>query len=455
MKVDLLGGKVPRVYFTLLISAIGSTILTTIYSTVDMICVGQYCGSDGAAAISCMNPLWSLMFALGVLAGVGGAVMASNRRGIGDESEARGYFTVSVIISLIFSFVLLLCYTVFAEPMLRFFGAEGRVLEYAIDYMKPIAIVSPTFTMCACLATFVRNDGEAIIPTVATAVGGVINIILDILLVFTADLGAFGAGLATAIGQTAAFVIILGYFFLKRCSLRLVSPTRPFAKLGRISTVGFSAFVLELSFGITVMVFNNVIRESFPGSVEVYQGIYGIASSVTVMFFCLFNGIGTALQPIVSTNFGAGKRDRVVTSVKLAFISALILGILFFAVAELFPDIILKIYMDSSSSPEVLTQGPGILRAYTSALPIIGITIVCTYLFQSILKQNLSVCLSLLRGLVLPVAVILLTLVTGRIELIWWSVPIAEAITFIVALVFLLIVHKRKRAVPPLTADEL
>lgn len=444
MKVDLLGGRVPRAYFTLLISAIGSTILTTIYSTVDMICVGQYCGSDGAAAISCMNPLWALMFALGVLAGVGGAVMASNRRGVGNEGEARGYFTVSVIISLFFSLVLLACYTMLAEPMLRFFGAEGRVLEYALDYMKPIAIVSPTFTMCACLATFVRNDGEAVIPTVATAAGGVINIILDILLVFTADLGAYGAGLATAIGQTVAFIIILSYFFLKRCSLRLVAPTRPFAKLGRIFTVGFSAFILELSFGITVMVFNNVIRESFPHSVEVYQGIYGIASSVMVMFFCLFNGIGTALQPIVSSNFGAGKRDRVVTAVKLGFISALVLGILFFAAAELFPELILKIYMDSSADPEVLLIGPDILRAYASALPVIGITIVCTYLFQSILRQNLSVCLSLLRGLVLPVAIILFTLLTGKIELIWWSVPIAEAITFLVALAFILIVHKRR-----------
>ena len=67
MKVDLLNGRLNKTYFTMLFSAIASTIVTTIYSTVDMICIGHYAGPDGAASVACANPLWALMFAVGVM----------------------------------------------------------------------------------------------------------------------------------------------------------------------------------------------------------------------------------------------------------------------------------------------------------------------------------------------------------------------------------------------------
>ena len=216
MKVDLINGKVNKTFFTLLFSAIASTIVTTIYSTVDMICVGHYCGPDGAAAIACINPLWALMFAFGLLAGVGGSVMMSNRRGAGDDRAANEYYTVATAIAAIAAITLLVCYSFFTEPLIELFGAEGEVLTLGVDYMQAMCFSVPTFTMCACLATFMRNDGEAIIPTVATIVGGVINTVLDVLLVFTFDMGIKGAGLATGIGQFVAFLIIASYFFTKK-----------------------------------------------------------------------------------------------------------------------------------------------------------------------------------------------------------------------------------------------
>ena len=149
MKVDLLNGKLNKTYFTMLFSAIASTIVTTVYSTVDMICVGHYAGPDGAASIACINPLWALMFAFGVLTGVGGAVMMSNRRGAGNEKAANEYFTVAVVCCLIFSAVLVTVYAIFLEPLLRLFGATGHVLELSVDYMRYMLFSVPTFTLCA------------------------------------------------------------------------------------------------------------------------------------------------------------------------------------------------------------------------------------------------------------------------------------------------------------------
>lgn len=444
MKVNLLKDDIKKMYFVLLASAIGSTLVSTIYSTVDMICVGHYCGPEGTAAISCINPLWSLMMALGFLAGVGGAVMMANRRGAQDERAAHEYFTVGVIFAIFWSIIIGIAFFFFSEPLLRFFGAEeGAVLDNAITYLKSISVVSPTFTMCACLSAFMRNDGEAVIPTVATIAGGVINIILDVLLVFDfgAGMGIFGAGLATATGQMVAFVIIAAYFFTKKCNLKFVRPTRTLRKLMRISTVGFAAFILEISFGITVTVYNNVIVSHLS---ESHLAVYGTASTLLAMFCCLFNGVGVALQPISAANFGAKQHSRVSHVLRLSLICAAVMGVLFFLATMLMPNVILNIYMQMTD--EVVAIAPdNILRIYTAALPIMGLSALSTYYFQSVLKQSLSVLISLLRGFLLPVAFILLIPLVAGYDAIWWSMPLAEAVTFLVAAAAIIITRIKGR----------
>ena len=315
----------------MLFSAIASTIVTTIYSTVDMICVGHYAGPDGAASIACVNPLWALMFAFGVMTGVGGAVMMSNRRGAGDEKAANEYFTVASVTCIILSAAIVTVYSIFLEDLLVLFGGEGNVLKLSIEYMRAMLFAVPTFTLCACFATFARNDGEALIPTVATIVGGVLNIFLDVFLVFTCDMGVRGAGLATGIGQAVAFLIVLSYFFTKKCNLRFTKITNTLDILLKIVTVGFAAFIIEITSGVTSAVHNIVITDNLTNA---HFAVYGTASTLMIMFYCLFNGIGTAMQPLVATAFGAGNNERVRQTLKLSFLTALVMGGIFFTLCQ-------------------------------------------------------------------------------------------------------------------------
>ena len=429
MKVDLLNGKLNKTYFTLLFSAIASTIITTIYSTVDMICIGHYAGPDGAASVACSNPLWALMFAFGVMCGVGGAVMAANRRGAGKEHEANEYFTVAVVTCMILSAVVVISYALFLEPLLKLFGAMGNVLKLGVDYMNYMLFAVPTFTMCACLATFARNDGEAIIPTVATIVGGVLNMILDVFLVFTCDMGVKGAGLATGIGQTVAFLIVLSYFFTKKCNLKFTKVASISKNLTRIVTVGFAAFLIEITSGITTAAHNILITENLSTA---HLAVYGTTATLVIMFVCLFNGIGTAMQPLVATAFGAGNDERVAKTLKLAFSTAAVMSVLFFALCQIFPETILKIYMDVDS--EVLAVGPRIVRLYSTALLVVAFSMVCNYYFQSTLLRSSCVLISMLRGLIFPVLfVFTLPLIFGY-DFIWLAVPIGELLTTVIAL---------------------
>ena len=447
MKVDLLKGKLNKTYFTLLFSAIASTIITTIYSTVDMICIGHYAGPDGAASVACSNPLWALMFAFGCMCGVGGSVMAANRRGAGNGHEANAYFTVATIVCLILSALLVTSYIIFLEPLLKLFGASGNVLTLSVDYMKYMMFAVPSFSMCACMATFVRNDGEAIIPTVATIVGGVINMILDVFLVFTCDMGVKGAGLATGIGQTVAFIIILTYFFTKKCNLKFTKVTNISKHLIKIVTVGFAAFLIEITSGITTAAHNILISENLSNA---HLAVYGTTSTLVIMFVCLYNGIGTAMQPLVATSYGAGNKERVSGTLRLAFMTAAVMSVLFFAVCQLFPEAILRIYMDVDA--EVLAVGPRIVRLYSIGLLVIGFSMVCNYYFQSTLLRTACVLISMLRGLIFPVLLVFTLPLAFGYDFIWLAVPMGEVLTTAIA-IFIFVRSYRARNKGELVID--
>lgn len=450
MKVDVLNGKLNKTYFTILFSAIASTIVTTVYSTVDMICVGHYAGPDGAASIACINPLWALMFAFGVLTGVGGAVMMSNRRGAGNEKAANEYFTVAVVCCLIFSAVLVTVYAIFLEPLLRLFGATGHVLELSVDYMRYMLFSVPTFTLCACFATFARNDGEALIPTVATVVGGVLNIFLDVFLVFTCDMGVKGAGLATGIGQAVAFLIVLSYFFTKKCNLKLTKVEHIPSILSKIVTVGFAAFLIEITSGVTSAVHNILITEHLSNA---HLAVYGTTATLIIMFVCLFNGIGTAMQPLVATAYGANNTERVRKTLRLAFLTAAVMSAVFFCACQLFPETILKIYMDVDAS--VLAVGPRIVRLYSISLLVVGFSMVCNYYFQSTLMRGACVLISMLRGLLLPILfVFTLPLIFGY-DFIWLAVPAGEILTTLVALIIFIARFKSRNNLDRLIREEI
>ena len=441
MKVDLLNGKLNKTYFTMLFSAIASTIVTTVYSTVDMICVGHSAGPLGAASIACVNPLWALMFAFGVMTGVGGAVMMANRRGAGNEKSANEYYTVAVIICFIFSAILVTCYAIFLDPLLKLFGATGEVLTLSREYMRAMLFSVPTFTMCACFATFARNDGEALIPTVATIVGGIINIILDVVLVFPCGLGVKGAGLATGIGQTVAFLIVLSYFFTKKCNLKFTKVEHIAPVVSKIVTLGFAAFLIEITSGITTAVHNILITDNLSNA---HLAVYGTTATLIIMFVCLFNGIGTAMQPLVATAYGARNSERVGKTLRLAFLTAAAMSVLFFAVCQIFPTTILKIYMKVDES--VLAVGPRIVRLYSISLLFVAFSMVCNYYFQSTLMRGACVLVSMLRGLIFPlIFVFTLPLLLGY-DYIWLAVPVAEICTTLIALlIFFTRLKSRKR----------
>lgn len=297
-------------YPVFLCDKFGSALITSIYSIVDMAMVGQYHGPEGSAALAVVAPVWNIIYSLGLLMGIGGSVLFSLIRGKadGDVKRSNEYFTASVIGSVILAVIVWLVIIFFDRNLLIIFGAQDNTLALAREYVLPIKFAIPFFLFNQMLAAYLRNDKNPALATGAVLAGGIFNIFGDYFFVFVCDMGAFGAGLATAIGSSISFLAMLSHFFTKKNTLRLVKPQNLLHKLKQITATGFSTFFIDVAMGILTILFNRQIMACLGTNA---LSVYGVIVNISTFVQCCAYSVGQASQPIISTNFGAGKGERI------------------------------------------------------------------------------------------------------------------------------------------------
>ncbi|GFH91206.1 multidrug export protein MepA [Lachnospiraceae bacterium] len=252
--MDLLRGDIKRIYFKYLSAAFGGAMIGSIYSFVDMIVVGQYHGPLGTAALAVFAPIWNILYSLGLLFGIGGAVIFSVVRGQRHDSDKEnGFFTVSLLSSSIIGIIIWIVFWVFDTEILKIFGADTELLPICMRYLQPIKFVIPVYIFSQLLSSFLRNDNDPVRATVAVLAGGGFNIFGDVFFVFGLDMGIFGAGLATAAGNLITLAILSTHFLSKKNTLRIVSVKWFRHKLFAIIQTGFATFFVDVAMGIVTM----------------------------------------------------------------------------------------------------------------------------------------------------------------------------------------------------------
>ena len=419
--MDILKDKIKPIYFKYLVAASGSAMVASIFGMVDAMMVGKYHGPSGNAALAVFNPLWSIIYCLGLLAGIGGSVLFANYRGKNDEGTARQYFSLSILYGITLSVIAMIGIGLFQDSLFRFFGADDALLSLAKLYLKPIFFAIPCCVFSNILSAYLRNDNNPSLATVAVIIGGVFNCFGDYFCVFVLDMGIFGAGLATAIGQYIAIIIMLTHFISKRNTMKFIKPTKALQKVGEISVTGFSTAINDLAMGIIGILFNRQIMKHLGSDA---LSVYGIITQVTAFAQCLAYGAGQAAQPIISQNYGAGQHNRIKECLKYGLYTSLGMGVFWVMAMLIFPNAIMNFFMNPT--PSVAEIAPSILRAYGISYILLPFNLFATYYFQALLKPNLSMIASLSRGAVISGAMILLLPVIIGASSIWYSMLMTE-----------------------------
>lgn len=430
--MDILSGNLSKTYHRFLFPSLFSGLVTTIYVLVDMIVVGQYEGPVGAAAMACIAPFWPLFCCVSILFGLSGSVLFSRAKGELQKSESRQSFTAASLLLGIVTILIWVSIVLFDEWYLRLFGADDSILPLAMRYMKWLKWGVPLYPVGLFLGMFVRSDGSPGLAGGSVIVGGLLNIVGDVLLTFTFDLGIEGAAIASVAGQFVADVILLTHFFKPCNTLRFEKVTSFFQRAKDILSLGFPPFVGDISMSFLVILFNNQVMRYF-GADEL--AIYGICSNVFSMFQTMSYGIGNAAQPIMAQNLGAKQYGRVHTTAWLGIRTAAILSIVLTAVMLIFPTQITCIFMNATE--EIISLAAPILRRYFICLLFMPLNVSATYCLQAVMRIRPTLVISVLRGILLGgILVYLMPAVVGAGS-IWYVMLITEGITAVVSVRFL------------------
>lgn len=436
--MDILKDKVKPIYFKYLLAASGSAMVVSVFGMIDAMMVGQYHGPVGTAALAVFSPLWSIIYCLGLLSGIGGSVLFANLRGRGEEGEAQQYFTMAVLYGVVLSAVAMLGIGRYQDQLLRFFGADEELLGLAKLYLKPIIWAFPCCVFTSIFSAYLRNDNNPGLATKAVIIGGVFNCIGDYVCVFVLDLGILGAGIATSAAQYVALLCMMTHFLTKKNTLRFVKPVAALKKIRDITLTGFSTAISDLALGIIGILFNRQVMKYLGADA---LAVYGIIIQVTVLAQCIAYGTGQAAQPIISQNYGAGQYARIRECTKYSLYSAVAMGLFWMIVMLAFPNTLMNFFMDAT--PEVAKIGPRILRIYGLSYLLLPVNIFATYYFQAMMKPDRAMNISLARGAVISGVMIMLMPALFGPDSIWFAMLITEILVAVYGTVHMIRCNKK------------
>lgn len=438
-KFDLLQDSVPRLFFRYLFNSIGGNFAIAICILVDTIFIGWGVGGDGLAALNIAIPIYSMNVAVGLLLGVGASTALAISKGNGESEKANEYFSIALLLAGIYIIVFIGLQIIFLDELLMILGADKNILPLVRSYARPIVMSGGIYVVNHMMQAFVRNDGQPKLNMFGSIVSGGLNIILDALFIFGFGWGMFGAAFATNIATICGVLVVISHFKTKRNTLKFVFPKKILPQdVKRIFTNGFSNFIVEISTGLVVMLFNKQLMK--------YIGVagltaYSVVSNSNYMIMAIFNGTSHSIQPIASVNLGAGKLSRIKILAKLGFIVAISSGVIAAIAGFLFPEYIVGIFMDTPSD-NVMKIGKLAVQICFSAFPFMAFNIITCTLLQSMEFAKVSVIVSLFRGIIFVIIGMYTIPVLFGVNNIWFTIIFAEGITLLVSIVIIVKTNK-------------
>lgn len=426
--LDLCRDSVNSVFFQFLIPSIGATLVNSIYILGDTILVGRGVGSMGIAALNLLLPVFSLFFATGMLFGVGGSVLFSFDKGRKDETAAREHFSAALVGTVLMAVFYELVCGLFFDPITAFLGRNEAMDEMVRSYGRILTAGCPVFLLSSFLQAFVRNDRAPRVAMAAVIAGGVSNVILDYIFMFPMKMGMAGGALATVLGSVITVVILLSHFFSSSNTLKF---TRHFhwKTIGEVALNGLSSFILDLSSGVVILLFNRQLLY-WIGDMGVM--VYGIVSNSVLVVNSISNGISQASQPLMAVNNGAGLLERVNQTFRLAKRFSVGTGILFTALGLLAPALVVRVFV--SPTPEILAMAVPAVRIYFLAFLATGINLLLATYFQSVLMPACALILSLCRGVIFSGILVYLLPYAVGVDGIWAAMPVAELLALMLGI---------------------
>ncbi|MER2064213.1 MAG: MATE family efflux transporter, partial [Alkalibacterium sp.] len=384
-----------RLILTLSVPMMISMFIQSLYNVVDSMFVAQI-SEEALAALSLVFPIQMLMVAIGIGTGVGMNAELSKRLGEGNRKLASAAANNGVFLTLFHYLIFLVFGLFFVRPFFEMQTDNAEIIRYGMEYTVIITTLSIGKLMQFTYERILQATGRTYYTMITQGTGAILNIILDPILIFglfgMPALGVYGAAIATIIAQvtsaTLAFVInskvnddLDMHIFGNKPDLKVIK---------RIYSVGIPSMVMTSITSLVTLIFNNILIQFTPTAIAVY----GVYIKLQGFAFMPVFGLNNGMIPVVSYNYGARNKERMISAIKVSLMYGLLIMLIGTILFQVFPVQFLNLF---SASEEMLRIGVPALRIISLSFVLAGISIMLGTVFQAIGNAVISLWIQVIR----------------------------------------------------------
>ncbi|MBO5054801.1 MAG: MATE family efflux transporter [Lachnospiraceae bacterium] len=450
-------GKLMRKYA---VPCIISLLVAALYNIVDQIFIANasYLGSYGNAANTVVFPLTVIALAIAVMIGDGCCAYVSICLGAGEKDNAHKSVGSAVILCIIASLVLTALYFIFMTPILTMFGGtvNEETFRHSREYFIYISMGIPFYMFGQAMNPIIRSDGSPKFAMVSTLGGAVVNIILDPIFIFIFKWGMMGAAIATVLGQVLTAALSIWYLCHMKAIKLNKSSFRIHGKLAaKYLPLGICSFLSQISLVAAMAAINNMIRkygalDEIFGQTQYAQipmAVVGIVMKFFQIVISIAVGMAAGCIPIVGYNIGAGRQDRAKTLFTKLLISEAVVGLVALVIVEFLPGQLIAIFGAANESVYYTDFAIKSFRIYLCLMPLATVNKSTFIYLQSLGKAVTSTMLSMVREVVFGVGFALILPRFFGLDGVLYSMPVSDALTFIISLIVIIYTYKTLKPV--------
>ncbi len=397
-------GSYRQLILNLCVPTIVIMLVMVIYNMADTFFIGQTGNHYLITAVSLCSPVFSILSGLGTLLGSGGCTAVSLALGKKETARVRSYSAFCCYGSLAIGILFMAVVFFLAEPLALALGADNNTLLATLEYLHIMALGSPIIMFSNVFANIIRADGAAKQSMAANGLGTVSNILLDALFIMGFSWGVAGAAFATVLGNAVSCIYLI-YYIAKKQPVLTLSPRSLSLKReiwGTVVPLGIPMACSTLLMSFSHMISNKMMV----GYGSVALAAQSVSGKLSMVITMLAMGICMGMQPAISFNYAAGRRERMRMIIKNTAIFTFVIGTVLSVLCFLFRNPLIAAFIDSE---EILSYGQVMVLAAVITGPFYGFYQLCQSFLQSTGKASYATVVALMdKGLFfLPILFIL------------------------------------------------
>ncbi len=421
-----------------------SMLIQALYNIVDSVFV-SHVSEAALSAVSLAFPVQNVIMALSSGVAVGVNALISRSLGAKRFDDADRYAGTGIFLAGAGALLMLLFGAFFSRWYFAAQVSDPDIIRYGTDYLSIVTVFSLGVFWQVLGERLLASTGKTFYFMITQSTGAIINLILDPIMIFGLlgfpRMETAGAALATVIGQfTAAGLTFLFNVRVNkelRLRIRYVRPNGVYVK--NVLSIGVPSMFMLLVGSVMNYGMNQILLVFNSTAVAVFGIYYKQQSFVFMPVF----GLNNAMVPIVAYNYGAGRRKRIVDTVKLSILYATLLMLVGFILFMTIPDWMLRLY---NASDTMLAIGAPALRIMAVSFLFAGFCIICSSVFQALGNGGDALIVSICRQMLALLPIAYLFSLSGNLQLVWFAFPLAEIVSVTVSAVLLKRIYRRKIA---------